>query len=501
MQTARDVTGKMGDTGVSRFVARHYLVIAGAIVLMAIGLRIHGLGATSLWVDEAIFTRGIHTTFDGMLAHSRHTNSSPIVLPLVYWLLGDVLWTATEVRALPMVFGVLAVGAVLALPRVGVPVLVSALAALLLAVNPHQVEYSQEVRQYSLAALLTCMLIYAFLAAIRTPSRAHTAAFAGVCFIAPLTAYGTIFMALALLAAGTAHHIATERKGAGIVLAPALALGVGMLLSWLITARFQLHMPTQAYLAGYYPPPDASQSLAWTVKSLGAYFKFAMGSTAMGLTAVALLGTGIGFCLFAKPRPAILPVLLAALAVLVAGSLSAAFLGLYPFGGLRNHLFATPLVVLCATWCALVIAQRLRRAWSAMATAGIAAYLVSASAAALPRVYEERQDIVSAVTVGLQGVPDEEVYAFSPAELALGFHFPDRRFVVGSYMPGKIEAIAREASERIGGCKVHLLFTHIYEGQDQRIIEWLVEHGFTVTRDQPFTGARVTSLTRCAPGA
>jgi hypothetical protein len=48
---------------------------------------------------------------------------------------------------------------------------------------------------------------------------------------------------------------------------------------------------------------------------------------------------------------------------------------------------------------------------------------------------------------------------------------------------------------------VHLLFTHIYEGQDQRIMEWLIEHGFTVTRDQPFTGARVTSLTRCAPGA
>jgi hypothetical protein len=125
-----------------------------AIVLLAFGLRLYGLGAGSLWYDETV---SVHLAGKSLPALIAHTAGD--IHPPGYYLLLHA-WTRVAgngglAAAFPsLVFGMLLVvlaywtGERVFSDRAGL------LAAFLVAISPYNIWYSQEVRMYTLGAAL-----------------------------------------------------------------------------------------------------------------------------------------------------------------------------------------------------------------------------------------------------------------------------------------------------------------------------------------------------------
>ncbi|MCL4466736.1 MAG: glycosyltransferase family 39 protein [Chloroflexi bacterium] len=131
------------------------------LALVAFALRVHGLGVQSIWYDEGY---SLHLAQQSL--SDIWTNVIADHVPLYFWLLH--LWIQVvgsgefAARYFSLLLGVLAVplsykttGRLLG-PRVAL------LAALLSAVSPFYVYYSQETRMYTMVLVLALLAVYAY---------------------------------------------------------------------------------------------------------------------------------------------------------------------------------------------------------------------------------------------------------------------------------------------------------------------------------------------------
>jgi 4-amino-4-deoxy-L-arabinose transferase-like glycosyltransferase len=140
-----------------------YSVALLVIVLAGLFLRVYHLGAESLWGDE-IFSF-FHARPDvGYIL--RLTVTEDIAPPLYYYLLHFwmKLFGTSEfaLRFLSLAFGVLAIPVIYLLGRRLFNEEVGLISALFLAISPFNVEYSQELRMYSLLLFLALLSMYFF---------------------------------------------------------------------------------------------------------------------------------------------------------------------------------------------------------------------------------------------------------------------------------------------------------------------------------------------------
>lgn len=157
---------------------RTYYLLLALIILLAFGLRFYKLDASSLWSDEGNTWAMLARSY-GQIAQAAATDIHP---PLYYWLLK--LWSAVfgasayAMRSFSAVAGVLLV---LVTERIARRATLSApparwfplVAALLAALNPFQIYYSQEARMYILLALESAGLFWALLAILAPGRRAR----------------------------------------------------------------------------------------------------------------------------------------------------------------------------------------------------------------------------------------------------------------------------------------------------------------------------------------
>ena len=125
-----------------------------AILLAAFALRLFRLGIASLWYDETV---SVALAQQDLLALTRHT-AGDIHPPLYYYLLhfwGRLAgWSEFSVAFLSLFFGMLLVALAYRVARQWFNARVARFAALLVAFSPYNLGYSQEVRMYTLGALL-----------------------------------------------------------------------------------------------------------------------------------------------------------------------------------------------------------------------------------------------------------------------------------------------------------------------------------------------------------
>jgi 4-amino-4-deoxy-L-arabinose transferase-like glycosyltransferase len=137
-------------------------ILLAAILLLAAGLRLYGLGRESLWFDEAASVRIVRQDFATMFASIKDDERIPplhyLILHAWVRVLGHAEWSVRLPSALA---GIGAVWVLHALTKRLFGVAPALVAALLLAVAPFQIQYSQEARSYSLMLLLSlasCLL-------------------------------------------------------------------------------------------------------------------------------------------------------------------------------------------------------------------------------------------------------------------------------------------------------------------------------------------------------
>jgi len=139
------------------------LASIAAILLLAFALRLYRLGYQSLWYDEGV---SIHLARKSLAALTAHT-AGDIHPPLYYYLLHFWIRAAGSsefaVAFLSLTFGLLLVPLVYCIGRHLYNPMVGSLAALLVAISPHNLWYSQEMRMYTLGASLGLVSLYSLL--------------------------------------------------------------------------------------------------------------------------------------------------------------------------------------------------------------------------------------------------------------------------------------------------------------------------------------------------
>jgi len=273
-------------------------VAVGAILLVALGLRLFLLDGQSLWYDEGVSAYMTPRSFAEIAA----ATAVDIHPPLYYWLLAT--WAAAfgqgeiALRSLSVAFGTLTVWATWRLGALTAGRLVGLAAAALLAVSPLAVQYSQEARMYALAGLLAAGSSWAGLALLRALIQDT---------VTPRL-LGLLALAYGLL---TGALLYTHYYGTLVVAAQQLFAGLTLLLTrrwrivpwWglassLAAALFLPWLPVALRQTGYYPglgSPQPAWALAldaFNVLSIGiATTRFGFRAGLVPFLGLAALGT------------------------------------------------------------------------------------------------------------------------------------------------------------------------------------------------------------------
>ncbi len=137
-------------------------LVAIFVLLLAFGTRLHKVDTQSLWHDEGNSLRLAERDASDLIEATSHDIHPPgYYLALKYWV-AEVGDTEFGLRSLSVFWGVLAVAGTLALGRRLFDSRVSLLAALLIALNPFAVYYSQEARMYAQLAALSVWSLWFF---------------------------------------------------------------------------------------------------------------------------------------------------------------------------------------------------------------------------------------------------------------------------------------------------------------------------------------------------
>ena len=153
------------------YTARRSWVAIGALLLVALVLRIYGLGVQSIWIDEAYSLRISAVNLAEIIRDTARDNHPPLYyLLLAGWMrVGPT--TETWARLLSALLGVLLVGILYLVSRNLAPPPVPNLAAGLLALSPFAIWHSQDARMYLLLLVLAYLAVYEFLRFLEDGSR------------------------------------------------------------------------------------------------------------------------------------------------------------------------------------------------------------------------------------------------------------------------------------------------------------------------------------------
>lgn len=163
----------------SLFTRRPWLPIA-LILLLALALRLINLGGRALWYDEAFAVlfaeKGLSAMLYGTLTPV--AGGAADIHPLLYYGLLNVWMTVVgqspaAVRLLSMILGVATVGLLYVLTKALFERKTALIAALIAAIAPFHVQYSQETRMYALLGLLLMAATWCFIRAWYNTSDSH----------------------------------------------------------------------------------------------------------------------------------------------------------------------------------------------------------------------------------------------------------------------------------------------------------------------------------------
>ena len=140
---------------------------AVGLVSIAFALRIFRLEAQSLWYDEAISVYYSAKDLPDLFSYLTRDNHPPLYFVLLHYWMALMGRSEFAIRLLSLVAGVVEIPLLYVLGRrlLGTHNYAGALAALIAALSPWHVWYSQETRMYSLATALGLLSIYLLLRA------------------------------------------------------------------------------------------------------------------------------------------------------------------------------------------------------------------------------------------------------------------------------------------------------------------------------------------------
>jgi hypothetical protein len=300
--------------------------ILASITLLGLALRLFRLGAGSIWYDEGVSLYLAHLSIPALIAHTAGDIHPPLYYILLHvWLLlaGESQFAAAFFS---LFFGILLIPATYLVARRLLGRDVAVVAAFLVALSPYHLWYSQEMRMYTLGALLGLLSFYFMLlwsslggalwsattgvvAALRRQESSHstknstkrTVALAAYVVCAALGLYTLYYFAFILIfenLAVVALWLAWRRSGRGANIRAWIVAQVAVLVLYMPWLPIALHQAAQPPV----PPWRGFTGLwslfseSWAALSLGQ-------SVQIGAVAFVLLLAGVLYALAFAEKP------------------------------------------------------------------------------------------------------------------------------------------------------------------------------------------------------
>lgn len=264
-QTGSVQAGQVADRGDAELSPRTTAVLSAGILGLALAARIYGIGQAPLWHDEA-YTFLAAAASPAEIVDLLKRDSAP---PLYYFLLH--VWIALfgesepALRLLSTLISVALVGGIYWAGRRLYSTEIGLMAALLAAVSPVQIHYSQQLRMYTLLPLLSLASIYFLVRYLQTSESKY----ALLCALATLLALYTHPFSLFLPPAHLALILLAERsrrkwKELALLYASVLA----GYLPWAPILLLQIgNEDPIAWFAAYWRRWGPLEAVAWTLSS------------------------------------------------------------------------------------------------------------------------------------------------------------------------------------------------------------------------------------------
>jgi hypothetical protein len=247
------------------------LLILAAILALGAAIRFGTLPARSFWVDEAYTVMGTRMDFVAML-EALPTGSPPVYNVLAWIWTGAFGHDEVGLRSLSALAGTATIPVAYSAARRLVDWRVGLVAALLTAVNPLAVWFSQDGRTYALLMLMGGLSFLAFLRVLERPGRGRLVAWVTVSALAVGCHYFAVFLVAAEAVWLAAVRVDLRRRLAWIF--SALGALIALLLialdpggresaPLLFTPSFPsrlVQIPAQ-YVVGFQPPAQVLVSV------------------------------------------------------------------------------------------------------------------------------------------------------------------------------------------------------------------------------------------------
>ncbi len=242
---------------------RRYLLQLSLILLLAFALRVINLGGRSLWYDEAFAVLFSEKGMDAMLSGTLTpvAGGASDIHPLLYYGTLNV-WmslfgqSAFTVRFWSVILGLVTIVVIYLLSRELFGDKTALAAALITAIAPFHVQYSQETRMYALLGLLLMLATFCFIKAWRSQTKSWRwwVTF-GV--LAGLAMYTQQLAAFYLVALGLVPLLARRKDRL-------IGLALGTIVALILYSPWLINLPGQlAKVRSYYwlSPPNIAKPL------------------------------------------------------------------------------------------------------------------------------------------------------------------------------------------------------------------------------------------------
>jgi 4-amino-4-deoxy-L-arabinose transferase-like glycosyltransferase len=240
---------------------RRQLLYFALILLLACALRVINLGGRSLWYDEAFAVLFSEKGLDAMLSGTLKpvSGGASDIHPLLYYSTLNVWMTAFgespfAVRFLSVVLGVATVAVIYGLTRELFGEKTALAAALIVAIAPFHVQYSQETRMYAMLGLWLSLATLCFVKGWRRKGWHWWIAFG---LLAGLAMYTQQLAAFYLVALGLVP-VMTRRKDQLIRVGVGTIVAIVVYLPWLVNLPGQLEKVRSYY---WLSPPNIAKPI------------------------------------------------------------------------------------------------------------------------------------------------------------------------------------------------------------------------------------------------
>lgn len=311
--------------GFERFVSEHATAIVAGLVLLALVVRVIGLGQP-LWLDEMLSTvRAFRAPLAKIVTSFPDENDHPlysILAHLCMVLFGEKPWS---IRLPAVLFGVATVPALWALGREVAGRTEGLAAAAILAVSYHHVWFSQNARGYTATALSATLGAWLLLRGVATGSRRDFVAYGIATALGAYTHLTMVFVSVghALALGSFALRDASERERRTILRVAPLGFAIAAALT------VALYLPRMSDVLRTFETPTiwvGTATPSWAIVELvkglargwGAGFAI-FGAVAVAVGALVFLA---GLVAFRRERPLFALIVVLPPLVLLGGSMA-----------------------------------------------------------------------------------------------------------------------------------------------------------------------------------